>query len=144
MQLSTQTFAQVIEGLRAHSVGRGGGSEKRRSLRIEIESKLAMIPLRDAVADHPLEVLTRDISHTGIGLLQCVDFGMKKQFILFLPRQGLKSVPILCTTVYSFQPAKGLFINGSEFLQELSEDRLAEFENADDRLQKRIQSTILE
>lgn len=145
MQLSTQTFAQVIEGLRSQNLGGDGrGSEKRRALRIEIESKLTMIPLQDGVTIHPQEVLTRDISYTGIGLLQCTRFNQGQQFILNLPRKGLKPVSMLCAAVFSSQPAKGLFIIGSEFLQELSEDRMDELESADDHLQKRIQNTILE
>jgi len=141
MPLNMQTFAEVIEGLRTQSGG--SGQEKRRALRIEVESKVMVIPLRDGVATQQLEALTRDISSAGIGLLQCVAIAQGQQFVLRLPRRGFRPVVILCMSMYSRQPAQGVYIIGAEFVQVLSDAHASVLENAGERRQKQIQEMIL-
>ncbi|MBC8107781.1 MAG: PilZ domain-containing protein [Anaerolineae bacterium] len=118
MKLSVQDFAEIVGALRGEG-NNLGAHEKRRAVRMEVNSKLVVGVLNDGVIGRKYSVLTRDISLAGIGLLQSIALQQKQEFVLSLPRQHGKPPLFFVTVVMHCRPlADGLYGLGCEFVRQ--------------------------
>lgn len=120
MHLSSQHFAEVVEALRHGRVG--GGHERRQITRLEVQTRLQIARYRDGVCAEELNVLSRDISIGGIGLLQSVGMENGEQVVVCLPRLERPPLFVLSVVTYCRQMADGLFGLGIQFQRLMSLD----------------------
>jgi hypothetical protein len=66
--------------------------------------------------------LTRDISLTGMGLLQAVQMNKDQQLVVRLPRGAKKALFVLCIVMHCRALADGLFGVGVEFRELMGVD----------------------
>lgn len=132
MNLSTELFEQIAASL-SHNM-RGGASseaarpgadgaiaiaahnEQRRDPRVPAESdRIArLIPLTDAIAPEPIDVILRDVAPGGARFLHAGRIPLDEQFVLLLPStEG--PVSILCGVAYWQPVAENLFAIGARF-----------------------------
>jgi hypothetical protein len=118
VQLSAQQFGEILQALKNASVA-GAGSEKRRASRIEMQCKVIAVPfVSPGKPGNPISMLTRDVSFTGIGLMNTVPMEKETLFVVRLPR--LKSWMLLLTKVMHCRPlADNLYAIGAEYVEEL-------------------------
>src|SRR5215469_6015612 len=114
MVLSSQQFAEVVNYLRSRA-GLSLGSEKRRTTRMELRAKIVVAPVIDGRCPRRVNVLTRDISIEGIGLLTAVAIKDNHQFVAFLPRSDSTTVFVLTRVLHCAVVADGLFSLGCQF-----------------------------
>src|SRR3954447_2675897 len=89
MQLTNQDFAEVVEALRGS--GQSEGSERRQSTRVSIQTAVFAAPLVGGRPGNVRTMLTRDVSLTGIGLVQSVPVSETDTFIVKLPKSSKKA-----------------------------------------------------
>jgi hypothetical protein len=142
MVLSTQHFAEVVNYLRARA-GLSLGSEKRRTTRMELRAKIVVAPVVDGQCPQRINVLTRDISIEGIGLLTAVAIKDNQSFVAFLPRSDTTTVFVLSRVLHCAVVADGLFSLGCQFDKVLTPQAAEKLQNANMADVARIRESVL-
>jgi hypothetical protein len=119
MQLAVQDYAAIIASLKEGAQA-GGHHEKRRATRMELQSKVVVAPVNNGVIGTAFCDLTRDISLTGMGLLQSVAMNRDQHLVVRLPRGAKKALFVLCVVMHCRALADGLFGVGIEFVELMS------------------------
>ena len=117
MRLDSQQYEQVLGVLRTRVPP--SGSEKRRTARVELNSQLIVMPIRDGKCPEQVSVLTRDISMEGIGLLTTAPLRKGQKFVTLLPRTATETVFVLTEAMYCGVVANGMFTIGCRFVKVL-------------------------
>ena len=121
MQLAAQDYAEVVAALKALNDTKG--HERRTSARMEVQAQVKLYPFVNGQVGQPFTAMTRDVSFRGIGLLQSKPSPSGTQFVVVLPKQIGKPLPMLCVVMYSRPLADGLYNIGAAFTQQFDFDR---------------------
>ena len=113
MHLSAQHLAEVVEALRHERAG--CGHERRQVTRLEVQTSLQIARYRDGICTEEINVLTRDISIGGIGLLQSVAMEVGEQVVVRLPRLERPPLFVLSAVTHCRRLGDGLWGVGMRF-----------------------------
>jgi hypothetical protein len=129
MKLLLQDYALIVEALRVPATGAGGGAEKRGSPRLVVAAKLKLTLLENGKPGRTLTALTRDISVTGLGLIQSVRMDAGATFVIALPRSGNKPpMHVMCVVMHVQQLAEGVFGIGAEYVEKVEPEMVTEMD----------------
>jgi len=142
MQLTAQQFGEVLESLRGGSRA-GGGSEKRRFVRTEVQARVVVATLLAGTPGRCYSALTRDLSFGGIGLIQALAADLSDRLLVRLPCGSKPPLMIVCVVVHYKTLADGIFGVGAEFVAEAGPDMVGQLDQVDDREMRRIRNSIL-
>jgi hypothetical protein len=115
VQLVAQDYAEIVAALKAMNDGKG--SERRTTARMEVQAQIKIFPYEQGKLGEPFSCLTRDLSFRGIGLFQSKPAPRGSQFVVILPKQIGKPLPMLCTVMFSRPLADSLYNVGAAFVQ---------------------------
>lgn len=143
MILNGQQFSEVVSYLRDKVAASMAGSEKRRTSRMDLKSRIIIIPVRSGSGPDRVSVLTRDISLDGIGLLSGVPIPKDQQFIALLPRNDNDTIFVLCEAMYCVVVADGMFTVGCRFIKIVQREAAAKLQTPDEAAVARIRESVL-
>lgn len=143
MVLSGQQFAEIVGYLREKASVAPAGSEKRRASRMEIKSRLVIVPIQNGAAGEQIGVLTRDISLEGIGLLSTVAIANGQPFIALLPRSDKDTILVLTQSLYCGIVADGIFALGCRFVKVLPKETMQKLQASNQAAIERIRESVL-
>ena len=115
MQLVAQDYAEVLAALKAMNDTKG--HERRTFARMDVQAQVKCYPITNGRMGTPFTCMTRDLSFRGIGLLQAQPSPKGTQFVIVLPKQLGKPLPVLCVVQYSRPLADGLYNIGAAFVR---------------------------
>ena len=119
MKLPLRDFADVIAALKGPAENLSA-SEKRRSARMTVFAKLNVFLVDDKNV-RTFSALTRDISLTGVGLLQSTALSAGQLVILALPR-AQSPLFVVSTAMHCRPLADGLLAVGMEYVEMASKE----------------------
>jgi hypothetical protein len=142
LKLSSQQFGTIFEALRAAAAT--GGSEKRLSTRMEVQTSVKLATLQDGkTIRRCFTGLTRDISTCGVGLYQYAPGDIGSLFLVGFPYA--KSELVLISSVRFCRPmAEGLFGIGGQFEALANKELVEQWKQAQQGALDRIKSSILQ
>jgi hypothetical protein len=108
-----------------------------------VACKLNIFMLDDGQIGQTFSVLSRDISLTGLGLLQSVALQSGTKVIIELPR-SMKPLFMVSTIMHTRPLADGLLAVGLEFLEAADENTAEYLRNNDVRQHSRIRDSVLQ
>ena len=125
MQLPLRQFADIVETMK-RSGTENAGTEQRRAARMPLSAKVQVHPVRDQYLDgDSFSAILRDISLTGVGLLQSKQMNVRDSVILALPSStGLVYPQALVTHCQGL--ADGIYFLGLKFTQILDDATFAQ------------------
>jgi hypothetical protein len=118
MPLSAEQFKQIIESLRSDSPTRSG-FEKRTAPRVGLRTKLMIYPNCDQ--SRPLSAWLRDLSATGIGIVDSRPLETGSEFLVLFPLRGKWSLSAYYTVMHCEDLARNLYFIGAR-LERIVED----------------------
>jgi len=140
MKLPLRDFADVISPIKGPGQA-AANAEKRGAARMTVNAKLNVYLLDNNRVAKAFSVLTRDISLTGVGLLQGVALSAKQNVILALPREK-GPLFVICTVMHCRPLADGVYGLGCEFVGQapssVAEKLLLDESNEHDRIRKSV------
>ena len=143
MVLNGQQFAEIVSYLRNKASAAGAGSDKRRTSRMDLKSRIVINPIREGALGPAAAVLTRDISLDGLGLLAAVPLAKGQQFIALLPRSDRDTVFILTEVVFCGVVADGMFSLGCHFMKVIPRDAALKLQSSNEAAIARIRESVL-
>ena len=115
MELSVDDFSKLVQNLRGQPPAE---HDRRKATRYEMQATVTVAPVADGRVGTAFNDLTRDISVTGLGLLQSVPVAREQDLLVRLPRaDGKRPWYIVCRVMHCRPVAHGLFGIGMEFKQ---------------------------
>jgi c-di-GMP-binding flagellar brake protein YcgR len=142
MQLPLREFADVITALKGPG-DRAGPSEKRRAARMTVTARVTLHLVDNNRVVRSFSAITRDISITGMGLLQSVALSMNQNVVLALPRPHSPPLFVVSTVVACRPLADGLVTVGLEFAEMASKETVDILMDDGSREKARIQESVL-
>ena len=141
MKLPLRDFAEVIAALKGPGENLSA-SEKRQAARMTVCAKINVHLMDGNRATRTFSALTRDISLTGVGLLQAVALSPKQNVVLELPRSH---APLfVCSLALHCRPlADGVLAVGMEFCELASKETSEILLSQGSRAQARIAASML-
>lgn len=114
MKLSLRDFADIVRGLKESAAESQGRNEKRRASRVVLGARVQLYVIDGAKLGRGFSALTRDVSLTGMGLLQSIALPAKQEIAISLPRSA---TPLYLAAVvrHCRMLADGLLATGVEF-----------------------------
>jgi PilZ domain len=114
MELSAELFEQTIR------LFKGDGSaiknQRRTHPRVGIRCHIKIVPIEAGVPGEPIEVWTRDISRTGIGIITSQKMKTGDRFVVHFPRESeAPPLGLVCTIKCCSQLSKGIYSIGAVF-----------------------------
>jgi hypothetical protein len=141
MKLPLRDFADVIAALKG-SGDNLAASEKRRAARMTVTAKVNVFLMDGNRVIKCFSALTRDISLTGVGLLQTTPLNPNQQAVVALPRAHsplyVTSLALHCRPL-----ADGLLAVGMEFAELASKETSELLVDSGDREHARIKDAML-
>src|SRR5437868_3391845 len=141
MKLPLREFADVIAALKG-SGDNLAASEKRRAARMTVTAKVSVFLMDGNRVLRSFSALTRDISLTGVGLLQATPMSANQQVVIALPRAHsplfVNSLALHCRPL-----ADGLLAVGMEFAELASKETSTLLMESGDREFARIKEAML-
>jgi hypothetical protein len=141
MKLALRDFADIISALKAPGE-KSGSSEKRNAARMTVCAKINVHLMDDNRIARTFSALTRDISITGMGLLQGVALSSKQNVIVALPRPNAPLF-VICTVMHCRPLADGVLAVGLEFLELASKETCELLMKSDSQEHARIRESVL-
>jgi hypothetical protein len=120
LNLTLQDFADVVTALRG-PFDHGAAAEKRRATRMSVSAKITVHLLEKGHVTRNYSALARDISLTGIGLLQSVELHQGQEVLLTLGRPHGHPLMVVAKAMHCRPLAEGLMAIGMEFVQVLAD-----------------------
>jgi len=114
MELSAELFEQTIR------LFKGDGSaiknQRRCYPRVGIRCHIKIVPIEAGRPGEPIEVWTRDISRTGIGIICSQKMKAGDRFVVHFPRESeAPPLGLVCTIKCCSQLSKGVYAIGAVF-----------------------------
>lgn len=114
MELSAELFEQTIR------LFKGDGSaiknQRRCHPRVGIRCRIKIVPIENGLPGEPVEVWTRDISRTGIGIICSQKMKSGDRFVVRFPRaDSAPPLGLVCTIKCCSQLSKGVYSIGAIF-----------------------------
>ena len=119
--LSTQYFAEVVDALRFGAMTTAA-HERRQVTRIEVQCPIQIAQYVNGGSTDERDVITRDISIGGIGLMQSIPMEPGKQIVVRLPRREKPPLFVLSQVAYAHRLAEGIYGVGARFKRLLNVD----------------------
>jgi len=119
MELTPTQFAEVRESLTTLA-SEGRSAEKRRFSRMKVQARIV---LANQTTGQTYTAMTRDLSQSGMGIVQSVDAHKGHKLLATLPRSETSAVDVVCQVVDARPLADGLTSVHLEF-QSVPEPRL--------------------
>jgi len=143
MKLPLREFADIITALKAPNDAQEKTAEGRQAARMAIVARIDVSFIENGVLGRALSVITRDISLTGIGVLQSVMVKPKREVILTLPRP---TAPLYvgAKVMHTRTVADGLFAVGFEFERIIPDEVARQLFSGDAAERARLAKSILE
>jgi hypothetical protein len=114
MELSAELFEQTIRSFKGD--GSSVKKQRRRHPRVGISCRLKIVPVESGVAGAEIEVRTRDISRSGIGIISPQSMTAGSRFVVRFPRaDGTPSLAVVCTIRCCNRLSQGVFAIGAAF-----------------------------
>src|SRR5689334_22300490 len=102
MQLSVNQFAEIVKRLDADTADPSfSGDDKRRAHRVELTSRVTIVPYVDGHPRDGTGVELRDVSSRGLRFMHSQPMPVGSQFVLELPQASGDPLTILCTVAHS-------------------------------------------
>ncbi|HEX8912189.1 MAG TPA: PilZ domain-containing protein, partial [Humisphaera sp.] len=118
MNLSADTFVQIVQSLRSDGGGKNG-REQRKNPRVGIRGRV-MISIGATQGSRPIQVNVRDLSAAGIGLLHNEPIPKGIEIVLLLPEANdVSRRAIVCQIRRVQQLSASLYSIGASFVREL-------------------------
>jgi c-di-GMP-binding flagellar brake protein YcgR len=111
MELTPTQFAEVRQSLTSLET-EGKAAEKRRFSRMKVQAK---VTLTNQATGQTYSAMTRDLSQSGMGVVQSLQAHKGQKFVATLPRSENNSVQVLCQVVDARPLADGLHCVHLEF-----------------------------
>jgi hypothetical protein len=111
MELTPSQFSEVRQSL-ASLESEGNAAEKRRFTRIKVQAK---VNLTNQATARTYSAMTRDLSQSGMGVVQSVPAHKGQNILATLPRDEHHWVDVLCQVVDARPLAEGLHCVHLEF-----------------------------
>jgi hypothetical protein len=141
MKLPLRDFADVITAMKG-PMDALGNSEKRRAARMTVQYKINVFLLEQDKIGQSFSVLTRDISLTGMGVLQSVALRAGSHVVVELPRPG-SPLYVVSLVMHSRPLADGVLAVGLEF--ERVDNQMAEnIAKSNTKQEARIRQSVLQ
>jgi hypothetical protein len=121
VQIPAETFA-AIQG-RLCGQPQEHSPERRKAARIVLSRLIFIVPLEDGKPGQAFQVVIRDISTTGIGLLCGQAMARGSAFVVRLPVES-DYLWIYCRVVRCEPADSNLFIVGAEFVERFASEAL--------------------
>jgi hypothetical protein len=129
MKLLLQDYALIVEALRVPAATAGGGAEKRGSPRLIVAAKLKITLLENHKPGRSFTAMSRDISVTGLGLIQSVKLDAGTKFLIALPRSGNKPpMHVMCVVMHAQELAEGVHGIGAEYVEMVEPEAVADMD----------------
>jgi hypothetical protein len=112
MKFNAQEFAHILAALQAEERATDA-ADRRRHSRIDIG---IVVKLVDVATKRAYSAMTRDISFTGISLVQSWMPAINSQVVVQLPRRRNKFDAVRCQVLHVRDLADGLFCVGCGFV----------------------------
>ncbi|HEX4056403.1 MAG TPA: PilZ domain-containing protein [Tepidisphaeraceae bacterium] len=114
MELSAELFEQTIRLFKGDSpVVR---KQRRTQPRVGIRCHIKIIPVDGTNMGEPVEVWTRDISRSGIGVISSQRLKIGSRFVVRFPRDDEeRPLSLVCTVKCCTQISKGVYAIGAVF-----------------------------
>ena len=142
MQLPLRDFADVISALKG-PMERAAPTEKRRAARMTVTARVTLHLVDNNRVLRSFSAITRDISITGVGLLQSVAMSMNQNVVIALPRPTNTPLFVVATVVACRPLADGLVTVGLEFAEMASKETIDILLDDGSREKARIQESML-
>jgi c-di-GMP-binding flagellar brake protein YcgR len=142
MKLALRDFADVITALKGPGQKSGAGSEKRGAARMSVTAKINIHLLDNQRVARSFSVLTRDISITGMGVLQSIALSSNQNVIVELPRPQ-SPLFVICVVMHCRPLADGLLAVGLEYTEMASKETCDLLVNNDSEQHARIRESVL-
>jgi hypothetical protein len=114
MQLSAELFETTLHRIKGD--GGTGGVERRTTPRVGLRSLITLLPLVNGAVAPGIEVRTRDISRTGLGIITHKPLKVNNHYLLSLPSESEGAGRTFYCTVRNCQSlAAGIFGIGISF-----------------------------
>jgi PilZ domain len=124
MQFPLKEFSSVVNALRDPSTSIGA-PEKRRTSRMSVSHRLNLHVLESGAVRKSYTVLARDISLTGLGVLQGFELLVDQEVMLELPRHHEPTLLVRARVMNCRALADGIMAVGFEFLAVVGEADMA-------------------
>ena len=111
MNLSAKTFHATVASIKPIP------GERRQNPRVPFRFKVKIIPYEDGVCGDPIDIWTRDISATGIGLIYHKAMREGRKFIIRLTRLEDTPILLLCTVRNCVELATDVYGLGASFAE---------------------------
>ena len=111
MELTTAQFSEIRESLSALEK-QDRASEKRRFTRLPVSGKVKLL---HPATGQAYTALTRDLSPSGMGIIQARPAQRGDRYVATLPRAGENLVEVACTVVGARPLAEGLYCVHMQF-----------------------------
>jgi c-di-GMP-binding flagellar brake protein YcgR len=141
MKIPVREFADVVSALKG-PMDNTGASEKRCAARMTVSAKINIHIVDGGKIGRTYSALTRDISMTGMGLLQSVAVQTKQSIIIALPRATMPLF-VIGTVMHCRPLADGLMAVGVEFSEMASKETSEMLLKDNSREHARIQEAML-
>lgn len=114
MDLSAELFEQTIRLFKGD--GATVKKQRRAQPRVGVRCHLKIIPVDGSVMGKPMDVWTRDISRSGIGVISSQKVKVGSRFVIRFPRADEeRHLSLVCTVKCCTQISKGVYAIGAIF-----------------------------
>jgi hypothetical protein len=114
MELSAELFEQTIRLFKGDSSAMK--NQRRCHPRVGIRCHIKIVPIEAGAPGEPIEVWTRDISRTGIGIICSQKMKIGDRFVVRFPRETeAPPLGLVCTIKCCNQLTKGVYAIGAIF-----------------------------
>jgi PilZ domain len=116
LKLSSQQFGRIVDALTNDpSAKSSAGAEKRTASRIDINCQLMLAGFTGDKVGRCYQALAKDISVTGIGLMQSRSFTKDERFIMSLPFGKGEEFVVICQATFCRPLTEGIHWCGAQF-----------------------------
>jgi hypothetical protein len=115
MKLPLRDFADVITAMKGPG-DKAAGAEKRSAARMTVNAKINLHLIDNDRVVRSFSALTRDISITGMGVLQSVALSSGQNVVVALPRPQ-SPLFVICSVMHCRPLADGVLAVGLEFAE---------------------------
>lgn len=111
IHLSVELLHATVHGVKSETV------ERRENPRFPLRAKVGLIPYENGACGKAVEVWTRDVSASGVGVLYAKPMRAGRKFIIRLPRRDDSPVLLVCTVRNCTELAEGIYAIGASFAE---------------------------
>ncbi|HEY7086825.1 MAG TPA: PilZ domain-containing protein [Tepidisphaeraceae bacterium] len=143
MKLPLREFADIVAALKGPAAAKADSSEIRQAARMDVTAKVNVYFVDSDKPIRSYSALTRDVSLTGMGLLQSVAVPAGQELFVALPRTSGPPLFVQSQAKHCRSLADGLLAVGLEFTKVADDATSAKLIKHGQDQQARIQRSVL-